>query len=359
MINKNRIIKYRRDLHKCVEIGENLYETKKYLLNIIKTWNCSYKILSSSIIVFFDFKQSYSIAFRSDMDGLALEEKNEVDYRAKKNMHACGHDGHMAMLLELGNKINELNKLDKNIVLIFEEAEELGIGAGKIINAKILEKYDIKAIFAYHLWPGLAYNKIYSKPLEMMACSSEVEIEAFGVSSHIKEYKKAVDSIFFLSKFLVDLDKYNSKNLIIKFGTFKGGKALNIVSDYAKITGSIRSITINNLILTFINIHRLKALYEKKYKIKLKVIFKNLNLGVKNSLELYNKVKKIIKINELNKISFAAETFGNYKKISSVLFMFLGIGKKAKGLHTPNFNFKEKVLLTGVKNYLDIVFFYK
>ncbi len=348
-------VKYRIDLHKIPEIGENLKKTKKYILKILKKYKCKIEVLNSSIICFFDFKSNYSIAFRSDMDDLDIDELTNLKFKSNKYMHACGHDGHMAILLKLAYYLSNLNKLDKNIVLIFQEAEELGIGANKIISSNILDKYNIKYVFAYHLWPKLEFGKIFSKPYYMTAFSSEIEIEVFGKSTHIKDYLNSIDSLYVTSNFLIELNNIKKGyEFLLKFGIFNSGKIQNVISDYSILKGSLRTFDFLNFIDLYKTLLILKENYQKNYNVKINIILKSFNFGVYNDYDLYLKAQKLINISKLEYISLAAEDFSYFGIKYPCLLMFLGIGDVSY-LHSNDFDFNMDVLDIGFKNYVKLL----
>ena len=150
------IIKVRRDLHQIPELGFKELKTQKYLLNILKNYCCKITLVKTGIIAFFDNHKESSLAYRTDMDGLNIQEKNNVDYKSHLNMHACGHDGHMALALGLCDYLNDhYQEYSHNFVIIFQPSEESFGGSKAIIDSKILDTYHVNKIIAIHLFPKL------------------------------------------------------------------------------------------------------------------------------------------------------------------------------------------------------------
>lgn len=154
-----RIQRIRRELHQIPELELSLPMTKAYLISQLQDLPCQLDFpLESGITAFFDNGREETIAFRSDMDALPITERSDAPYRSRHegNMHACGHDGHMAMLLGLAFRLASADqRLPHNVLLIFQPGEENPGGARLLCEAGILERYHVKRIYGMHLWPQL------------------------------------------------------------------------------------------------------------------------------------------------------------------------------------------------------------
>ena len=183
-----RIQRIRRELHQIPELELSLPMTKAYLISQLQDLPCQLDFpLESGITAFFDNGREETIAFRSDMDALPITERSNAPYRSRHegNMHACGHDGHMAMLLGLAFRLASADqRLPHNVLLIFQPGEENPGGARLLCEAGILERYHVKRIYGMHLWPQLPAGVIGTRREEMMARSSEVNIDITGKSAH-------------------------------------------------------------------------------------------------------------------------------------------------------------------------------
>ena len=154
-----QIITDRRELHKIPELDRDLPKTMAYLRAALEPLCC--KLLTptpGSLSAWFDFGAKEAIAFRSDADALPITEHSRAAYCSVHpgRMHACGHDGHMAILLELARRLERIESLRYNVLLIFQCAEETTGGAKDICDTGIFKKRKVKAIFGLHIWPGLA-----------------------------------------------------------------------------------------------------------------------------------------------------------------------------------------------------------
>ena len=141
-----QIIDDRRALHRIPELDRDLPETFAYLKGVLSDLNCLlFEPVNGSLCAWFDFGQEDSIAFRADADALPIMEKTGVDYASRHSgcMHACGHDGHMAILLELARRLKEKKHLPHNVLLVFQSAEETTGGAKDICDSGVFTRYHV------------------------------------------------------------------------------------------------------------------------------------------------------------------------------------------------------------------------
>ena len=160
----------RRALHRIPELDRDLPKTMEYLRSSLSSLKCKvFSPIPSALCAWFDFGAEEAIAFRADADALPITERSSKDYASQHpgRMHACGHDGHMAILLELARRLDKKESLRYNVLLVFQPAEETTGGAKDICKTGIFKKYKVDAIFALHLWPGLEAGIIASRRNEV------------------------------------------------------------------------------------------------------------------------------------------------------------------------------------------------
>ena len=168
---------HRRALHRLAEEGFCEFETKKYILNALKPLGCEvYEIGETCVIAYFDFGRSTSSAFRAEMDALPVQERTGLEFASENEgfMHACGHDGHMEMLLEFAERVSSDGALC-NVMCVFQPAEEKRGGAETIVLSGEYKRLKPDRVFAVHLRPGLEKGKLFSRAGAICAGSSEVE----------------------------------------------------------------------------------------------------------------------------------------------------------------------------------------
>ena len=355
--------KFRMDLHKIPELGHEEFKTKSYILNAISQLDCTVQTVDTGVVLYFDNGCDRTIAFRADMDALPICEETGLKFASihPEKMHACGHDGHMAILLGLAHWLSENGAtVDKNVVLVFQPSEEKNAGANTIIDSGILQKHSVEAIFGLHLWPGLEKNSIWTRQNELMAISSEVDVEIVGRSVHVADSELGVDALYVASKFLAEAYKVEaalSDDIfrLLKFGQMQSGSVRNALSDHTKICGTLRSYDPDVHRYFQEELGRIAKVFDDEFGTVTKVSYHHGYKVLINDPNLVAKVKSFApEIRELEKPVLQAEDFGLYRKICPILFFFLGVGD-TDPLHNEKFDFDMAVLDVGLDLFIEIV----
>lgn len=359
------IKKYRRDLHQIPELELDLPKTTKYIVSILQDLDCQIEIpLPSTILAYFNNNKDKTIAFRSDMDALPVKEQTNLCFQSQHEgrMHACGHDGHMAMLLGFANELNTYYKeLDKNILLIFQPGEESPGGAKLICQAGILKKYNVQAIFGTHLWPALEKGKVATRKNEFMAKASEINIDIYGKESHAAKYQEGIDALEIASRLLLDFYKMEEQipkqyYRLLRFGKMESGTIRNVVSGHTRLEGTLRAFQDEIFDFMKYEIKNLSKQAEDKYGCTIQIDINTGYPAVMNDATLVEQIQqKLSEIQLLNKPEMIAEDFSYYQKEVPGVFFFLGTGSPY-ALHNAKFNFDEEVLLRGIELYKKILY---
>ncbi len=349
-----QIISDRRNLHRIPELCWELPKTMAYLKVALENRNCTlFSPVEGSLCAWFDFGAESALAFRADCDALPIMEKSSADYASthKGNMHACGHDGHMAILLELARRISAKQHLDRNILLIFQPGEESPGGAERICDTGVLEAYKVEAIFGLHLWPGLEKGVMFTRERELMARASELTVDIYGLSSHLANPATGRDALAAAAQFYAEaraLEQSLPKEVyrLLNFGKFHSGTARNALSAHTHMEGSLRAFQDEVF----------EALRDGLFAIKDEMeadtgctVNLHLNQGypaVMNPGSLIEKVRSITPVKLLEYPAMTSEDFSWYQKHVPGVFFFLGLGD-TPALHTDTFDFDEAVLETG------------
>lgn len=363
--------KYRRDLHKIPEIGRKEYKTRDYLISTLQKMGYNPQIIfNTGVYVFIDYGNSETTMFRSDIDALKINEMNNIDFKSKHEgfMHACGHDGHMSMLLGFAEYLKDQKHFNRNILLVFQPAEEGPGGAEEIVKTGIMQELNITEVYGIHLFPNYDEGKIVSKSGFLMGSITMLDIEVFGESAHVAMPNEGVDALYFGSLFHIELlDLINSKlpneKYILKFGNMNSGSARNIVSNYTLFQGTLRTLNEKTRQCVIEIISELKKDFLSKYNVEINVITKYLYPSVNNDSELYKRFKKLIKedfeLLELEVPLMVSEDFSFYQQVAKGVFYFIGTRNEdlcfTYPLHNDRFNFNEQVLEIGVKTYIKII----
>lgn len=371
---KDLLTKYRRDLHRIPELGFELYKTRAYILKQLRQYNCEVTEVCGGICAFFQSREEdgkgrareKTVALRGDMDALPVVEKTEAPYSSihEGAMHACGHDGHMAMLLALAGELNRIiHTLPHNVLLIFQPAEETTGGAGDMCAAGILSKYGVKRIYGFHLWPMLPKNAIGSRPNELMAKSSELDIIIEGKSVHCASAEEGIDALAIGCELVNELYQMEKTEIpaaefrLLKFGRMESGAVRNAISAKTVLQGSVRRFHEDTGDFIFRRIREIAASYEGKYGCRISFIRTDGHPAVINDPELFEEAKKLLagfEFHTFEKPFMLSEDFSCYQEEIPGLFLFLGTGTGIP-LHSDTFDFDEEVLCTGVEIYLKLL----
>jgi len=344
----------RHALHRIPELELELPETKAYLENALSPLACRvFSPLGSALCAWFDFGAEDAIAFRADMDALPISEKTGVPYTSTHPgiMHACGHDGHMAIALELARRLDQKKGLRHNVLLIFQPGEESPGGAKAICDTGVLQQYRVKAVFGLHLWPGLEKGRVFSRRKELMARASEVTLDIYGKSAHIAKAAEGVDSLMAGAEFYtraMEMERNIPAGIfrLLKFGKFQSGTARNALSPHTHLEGSLRAFQDETFEAMAQSLRDIAADVEKKYGCTVNLHIADGYPAVLNPQDLYDRVCSILPVAELAEPCMTAEDFSWYQKTAGGMFFFLGLGD-TPALHADNFDFDESILTKG------------
>lgn len=363
--------RWRRELHRIPEIGFVEYKTADYIRRELDKMGLEWQaICSTGTLVYLNNHKQSTIAFRSDIDALPINEHSGAEFTSEHAgfMHACGHDGHMANLLGFASWVKDhLHELQNNILLIFQPAEETTGGAADIVATGVFEKYQVKCIYGLHLFPDLPQGTLACRAGPMMAQTGQIIIEVEGKSAHAALSYQGIDSLYIATQLVQQYQGILTRSLpamdsaVLHIGEFNAGEGDNVVAPRAVMRGTIRTFS-EALLLTIVE--KMKALHqaaEQAYGCK---IHFQASVGyppVINDPSLTQKMEQTFKqqgftYHSLPEPSFLGEDFSFYQKAIPGVFFYLGTRNDAlgfvHGLHNNRFNFEEAVLLQGVKAFI-------
>ena len=245
------VIKIRRYLHKYPEISEKEYNTCKYIRNYLNNIGINNKVIGKTGVVGTLIKDEDfpTVAIRAEIDALPINEENTFEYKSKNNgvMHACSHDGITAVVLGLAKLLSEnKDKLNCNVKFIFEPAEEVGKGAKKLIEEKVLEDPKVDNMIIFHFANSDTIGMEIQKHIST-ATIGRVSINILGKSSHWGDAKEGIDAISISGKVLNIIDKMNNSlkdkgPFILGIGMINGGVKNNIMADSVRLEGTLRAV---------------------------------------------------------------------------------------------------------------------
>ena len=349
-----QIITDRRALHRIPETELHLPETMEYLTAALSGLKCRlFSPMESSLCAWFDFGASSAIAFRADCDGLPIEEQTDLPFASEHpgRMHACGHDGHMAILLELARRLDKKEGLNRNILLIFQPGEESPGGARYLCETGMFTSFHVEAIFGLHLWPGLEAGQVFSRENELMSRSCEVNVDIFGRSAHIAKAKEGIDSLaacveFYRRATATEQALPPEIYRLLKFGHMEAGTVRNAIAAEAHLEGSLRAF--QDPVFEGLRecLYKIGADVGREFGCRVEISMSEGYPAVMNPPDLYRKVKELVSFRELAEPSMTSEDFSWYQKHVPGIFFFLGLGD-TPALHANTFHFDENILEMG------------
>lgn len=359
----------RRDLHQIPEIGLDCTLTSLYLQNELKSMGYEPIVMAkTAVIVFKQGLGNKTIGFRADMDGLSVKEETNVDFKSihTNNMHACGHDGHMAMCLGLAKYCAD-KTFNVSILFIFQPAEEGPGGARVLIEEGLFKRFPTDALFGLHLYPNLTQGKFALLNGPMMAQTNEFDCIIHGKSAHGAQPHLGIDAIVLQAEIIQAFQTIISRNTnplepaVLTVGTIHGGEARNIIAQKVVLEGTVRCF--NPLVFDRIQERMIQIVQSimNQYDISIELIFKSSYPPVINPNELYHFVDSVLLDDEKEVIQpmMFAEDFSFYQKEVPAFFAMLGSRNESLNytypLHSCYFNFDESVLEVGVNYYIRLL----
>lgn len=194
---------------------------------------------------------SRAIGLRADMDALPMQELNTFDHASRHpgKMHACGHDGHTAMLLGAAHYLSRHRNFDGTVYLIFQPAEEGGAGARRMMDDGLFDKFPMEAVYGMHNWPGLPAGSFGVIPGPMMASSNEFRVVVKGKGAHAAQPHRGIDPVMVAVQIaqawqtIVSREKNPLETAVLSITQIHAGSATNVIPDEAAMIGTVRTFS--------------------------------------------------------------------------------------------------------------------
>lgn len=361
----------RRHLHMYPELSYNEQETSLFIARYLEKNKINYtaNLAGHGVIATIQGRKEGNkiIALRAELDALPLSEKSGLDYssRNKGNMHACGHDAHMAMLMSTTNLINSLrDEFGGTIAFIFQPAEELAPGGAiKLMKTREFMELNPDLIIAQHVLPGLESGKTGFREGIYMASCDELHINIKGTGGHAALPSNNTDQVLAGSELVVELKKlpekyFPNEPIVLGIGRFIAEGATNIIPEMAVIRGTLR--TFNEKIRKEMHKHinDTCSLVSAKYLTDIELHMPD---GYPVLVNDHNFTRASVMLaKELNgkenvvtlETRMSSEDFAHYSGSYPSVFYRLGIASGEdgyKGLHSPGFTLDEKAMETGTR----------
>ncbi len=359
-------------LHKIPEIGLQEYKTSAYICQKLTEFGISpleHWLDTGVVAVIKGNGNAPAVAFRADMDALPVQEESSCDFTSCHSgyMHACGHDGHTAMLLGFAKYLHDYqDRLKGDVVLIFQPAEEGPGGAKLLVDAGLFEKHPVRCIIGCHIFPQIPQGKIGCRKGAMMARNGEVDIHIYGQSAHGAQPQLGYDAVLAAGAVITGLHTILSRNVspldngVLTFGSIHGGEACNIIAKEVILKGTMRAFSDTTYDIMVKRIQETASGIAAGYGCRAKAVFRHMYRVVDNDPALVALLEEVAGAHyEETPPYMLAEDFSLYMQEIPGMFFFLGSGNPQKGythsLHSASFRFDEEILSLGVATYAGLL----
>jgi len=251
------VTEWRRDIHANPELQFDVHRTAALVAEKLKEFGVDEIVIGvgrTGVVGVIKGRKSTSgkaIGLRADMDALPIQEIIDHPYKSKNPgvMHACGHDGHTAMLLGAARYLAETRNFDGDAVVIFQPAEEGGGGGREMVNEGMMERFNITEVYGMHNSPGMPVGQFGIRPGPMMAAADMFVIDIEGKGGHAARPQRVIDTALVGAHIMTALQSIVSRNVdpigaaVVSVTTFKAGDAFNVIPQTARLTGTARSLS--------------------------------------------------------------------------------------------------------------------
>ena len=377
-----QLIALRRDLHAHPELAFNETRSADLVARELSAYGLEVHrgLARTGVVgVLRQGRSARAIGLRADLDALPLEEKNDFAHRSTQpgKMHACGHDGHCAMLLGAARYLAEHRDtidFDGTVYFIFQPAEESEGGAKVMLEDGLFAKYPMDAIYGLHNWPGIPVGEMAVMPGPVMAGTCAFEIRVQGRGCHAAMPDLGVDTLVAASQLVLALQTVVARSVppcesaVVSVTQIHGGEAWNVIPDDAVLRGTIRSFKPEIQQLVERAIVRLSNGIADAFGARISVDFDSRYPPTVNSateVELCRRVAAdvlghdAVRRDELP--SMAAEDFAYMLQVKPGCYVWLGNGLPGSArhggcaLHNPHYDFNDDILKLGVAYWVRLV----
>ena len=308
------------------------------------------------------------IGLRADMDALPIEEATNLPYASKNPglMHACGHDGHTAMLLGAARYLTETRNFAGEAVVIFQPAEEGGAGAVAMLNDGLMDRFGIEQVYGMHNGPGIPVGSFAIRPGAIMAGGDAVVIKIEGRGGHAARPHKCIDSVLVGAQLITALQSIVSRSVdplesaVISICQFDAGNARNVIPQTAELKGTVRTLNAEVRKLVERRVRevvagvaqmtgaKIELTYDRGYPVTVNHVPQT-DVAVRAAREIAGEAN----VQEMAPL-MAGEDFAFMLEQRPGALIFCGNGDSA-GLHHPEYNFNDEAIVFGTSYWIRLV----
>ncbi|MCE3257331.1 MAG: peptidase amidohydrolase, partial [Nitrobacter vulgaris] len=373
---QSEIAGWRRDIHAQPELLYDVARTAAFVADRLREFGCDEIVTGfgrTGVVGVIKGRRSAGgevkvIGLRADMDALPIQEETNLPYASKTagKMHACGHDGHTAMLLGAARYLAETRNFAGEAVVIFQPAEEGGAGAAAMIKDGLMDRFRIDQVYGMHNNPGLPLGAFSIRPGPIMAATDSVDFRIEGHGGHAARPHLCIDPVLAGSQLVVALQSIVSRNVdplesaVISVCEFHAGSTSNVIPQTAELRGTVRTLRADIRDLMEKRIREVAAGVALTTGARIHVKFRRGYPVTVNHPEQTDTAISIAKeiAGDHNVHGtppmMGAEDFAYMLEARPGAFIFIGNGDSA-GLHHPAYNFNDDAIVYGTSYWIRLV----
>ena len=371
------IMAWRHDIHEHPELMYDVHRTAAFVADRLREFGCDEVVTGlgrTGVVGVIRGNRPRTdgdvkvIGLRADMDALPIEEDTNLAYASKTpgKMHACGHDGHTAMLLGAARYLTETRNFAGDAVVIFQPAEEGGAGAAAMIKDGLMDRFAIDQVYGMHNGPGLPIGSFAIRPGPIMAATDALDILIEGRGGHAARPHICIDPVLAGSQLIAALQSIVARSVdplesaVISICEFHAGNARNVIPQTAELKGTIRTLKEDVRKLVEKRIREVAAGIAQVTGTKIDIDYeRGYPVTVNHALqtEVATKIaKEIAGDNNVHETPpmMGAEDFAFMLEARPGAFIFCGNGDSA-GLHHPAYNFNDEAIVYGTSYWIKLV----
>ena len=372
---QDEVAAWRRDIHENPEILYDVHRTAGVVADKLRAFGCDEVVPGigrTGVVGVIRGRKSASgkvIGMRADMDALPMTETTGLPYASKTpgRMHACGHDGHTAMLLGAAKYLCQTRNFDGTAVVIFQPAEEGGAGGKAMVDDGMMDRWSIQEVYGMHNMPGIPTGEFAIRPGPLLAASDGIRIDITGKGGHASRPHQCIDPVLVGSHIVTALQSIVARSVdplqsgVVSICMFHSGEALNVIPETASLQGTARSLTpeVRDLIERRVvevaeatgRLHgaTVKATYERKYPVTV-----NHPRQTEFAVAVAGQVAGPGKVDANTMPLMGGEDFSFMLEARPGAFILLGNGDTA-GVHHPKYDFNDNAIPAGISYWARLV----
>jgi len=368
------ITAWRRDLHAHPELLYDVHRTAATVADKLKSFGCDEVVTGigrTGVVGVIKGRKSASgktIGLRADMDALPIEEASDLPYKSTVpgKMHACGHDGHTAMLLGAARYLAETRNFDGTVAVIFQPAEEGGAGAKAMLEDGLADRFAIDEVYGMHNYPGMPVGQFGIRSGPIMAAADYLTIDIEGVGAHAARPHMGIDTVLVGAQIINAIQSIVSRNVdplksaVVSITVVQAGTADNVIPQTVRLRGTAR--TLDEGVRVMVE-QRLRVIVENTaaaYGAKAKLTYRrNYPVLVNHEKETAFAASVASQIVGDERVDtdlppmMGAEDFSFMLNTRPGAFIWVGNGDSA-GLHHPSYNFNDDAIPVGASYWVKL-----